>query len=90
MTQVDRRGRINLLPRWTKGIEWLSTEPVEIAALMVFEEPGQISIRSWEEEGKRVRERYLELASQEDETSLEALRLIQDRYQKLIPGAEPN
>ena len=88
VTQIDRRGRINLLPRWTRRIEWLSNDPIEAPALMVLEEPGHISIRSWEKDGQRVEQRYLELASQEDDASLEALRFIQDRYQKLIIPAK--
>jgi hypothetical protein len=88
VTQVDPRGRINLLPRWIKRLGWLSVEPVETQALMVFEQPGRISLRNWETDGKNVAQRYLELMSHDDDASREALRLIQDRYQKLIIPAK--
>ena len=84
VAQIDSRGRLNLLPRWTKRIDWMPNEPVELLALMVFQEPGLITICSWEGEGQRVEQRYKELALQEDAIALDALRLIQDRYQKLI------
>lgn len=50
---------------------------------MVFVEPGLISLRDWTNDGERVATRFTELAASGDEDAWEALRLIQDRYQKL-------
>jgi hypothetical protein len=50
---------------------------------MVLKEPGLIAIRDWTNDGQRIAARYAELAASDDEESLAALRLIQDRYQKL-------
>jgi hypothetical protein len=56
---------------------------------MVFAEPGLISIRAWEPDGPRIQQRFTEIVSSEDADALQALRLIQDRYQRLlIPAKE--
>jgi hypothetical protein len=81
---VEKRGRINILPRWRKRVAWLADLNVDVEALMVFSEPGLISIRCWQPAGPRIEERFAELASSTDADAQEALRLIQDRYQRLI------
>lgn len=83
--EIDERGRFNLLQRWTEQINWINSIPeAGIQTLMVFSEPGRISILDWETNGQKIIDRYQELAGSQDENSLELLRLIQDRYQKLI------
>jgi hypothetical protein len=51
---------------------------------MIFIEPGLISIRAWEPSGPRIQQRYVEIAATTDADAHEALRLIQDRYQRLV------
>jgi hypothetical protein len=86
---VDARGRINLLPRWRSRVPWLTGSSSDKAALMIFVEEGLISIRDWEEYGPQIRERYLQAARSTEPDRGEILRLIQDRYQRLIvPAAE--
>jgi hypothetical protein len=43
-----------------------------------------VQICDWEKNGQAVERRYRELALRKDYEALEALRLIQDRYQKLV------
>jgi hypothetical protein len=51
---------------------------------MVFSKPGLISLRDWKTSSPAIFQRIDELSESSDEDALEALRLIQDRYQKLI------
>jgi hypothetical protein len=90
VAHVEMRGRLNILPRWRKRIGWLlSAEGSDVLALMVFAEPGLILIRAWEPDGPRIQERFAEIASSHDADAPQALRLIQDRYQRLvIPARE--
>lgn len=87
LAEIDRRGRIDLLPRWAGHVRWLKF-PItdQIDALMILEEPGRLSLRSWEPAGPAIQARYKQLAQAADETDdadLEALRVIQDRYRRL-------
>jgi hypothetical protein len=85
VSHLEIRGRLNLLPRWRKRVAWLATgNNADVQALMVFAEPGLISIKEWEPDGPRIQQRAAELANSEDIDALEALRLIQVRYQRLI------
>lgn len=85
IAHVDRRGRINFLPRWRQRIPWLvSVVKGDVEALMILVEPGLISIRDWAADGPRIQRRYEELANSPDEDAIEALRLIQSRYRRLI------
>jgi hypothetical protein len=81
VAQIDERGRLNLLPRWLRPIEWLAeVKTSEVEVLMVFAEPGLISLRNMNTDGQRVRIRYDELKDDVSETGLELVRLLQDRY----------
>jgi hypothetical protein len=89
VAHVEMRGRLNILPRWRKRIVWLmSVEEADILALMVFVEPGLISIRAWEPDGPRILQRFAELLTSTDADAPQALRLIQDRYQRLVIPAK--
>ena len=83
--EVDERGRLHLLPRWMKRVDWmLSQAKNDFVALMVFVEPNRVSIRDWKIYGPSIERRYKELAKETDADSREALRLIQDRYGRLF------
>ena len=85
VAEIDERGRLHLVPRWSIRAAWLPT-PLRTAedALMIFVEPGYLSLRSWEPDGPRIVARYNELARLGAEAPREVLRLIQDRYGKLV------
>src|SRR6267142_892534 len=84
IAEIDDRGRLRFHPRWTNRVPWWKTNQDEgFAVLMVLQEPGLIALLDWTNDGQRVAARYTELAGSDDEEALEALRLIQDRYQKL-------
>lgn len=51
--------------------------------MMVFVEPGLVSLWDWKVEGPRIAQRYEEIAKETDEAALERLRVIQDRYRRL-------
>jgi len=51
---------------------------------MILVEPGLLSVTSWEPDGPRIVERYRDLAKFGEELDYEGMRLIQDRYQKLL------
>lgn len=84
VVQVDERRRLHLLPRWAERVTWLPL-PVrdDVAALMVFVEPGRLSLRCWSDDGPTIVERFEKIAKNSDEADLEVLRLIQDRYNRL-------
>ena len=88
LADVDERGRIHLLPRWTARVSWLhralESSKGDIEALLVLSEPGRLSIKDWATEGLRVMRRYQEVSESIEESNLELLRLFQDRYQKLV------
>lgn len=87
--EVDERGRLHLLPRWVKRVDWLPLQPKnDVVALMVFVEPNRISIRDWKVDGPEIERRYKEIANEIDADSHEALRLIQDRYGRLFISKE--
>ncbi len=89
LAHVEIRGRVNILPRWRKKVVWLaSVNKADTQALMVFEEPGLISIRAWEPDGPRIQQRFAELSASSDADAPQALRLIQDRYQRLVIPAQ--
>jgi hypothetical protein len=90
VAQVDSRGRLNILPRWRKKVAWLgTTSDLDTQTLMIFAEPGLISLINWLPEGPRVQQRFDEISRSTDADALEALRLIQDRYQQLaIPSRD--
>ncbi len=83
IAEIDERGRIHFLQRWTKKISWLhDLSSIEKETLAILIEPGRVSFRDWEPEGPRIIERYKELEGDTD--NFEVLRLLQDRYQRLI------
>ena len=85
VAHIEMRGRLNILPRWRKRVQWLlDAEGNDVLALMVFAEPGLISMRAWAPDGPRIQERFAEVASSRDAEAPQALRLIQDRYQRLL------
>jgi hypothetical protein len=90
VSEVDGRGRLNILPRWRKRISWLA--PVgdsDVETLMIFAEPGLIALMDWRIEGPRTQDRFKEISNSTDVEAIEALRLIQDRYHRLlIPARE--
>src|SRR5262245_22668921 len=90
VAHVEARGRINILPRWRRRVAWLmSAGAADVVALMIFVEPGLISITAWEPEGPRIQERFTEISRSGDADAHQALRLILDRYQRLvIPGRD--
>jgi hypothetical protein len=79
VAHVEKKGVLNLLPRWISRLKWLSETHEAVDALLVFVEPGRISIRD-PAEAKRIRNQYAELAANPSSDDLELLRLIQDRY----------
>jgi hypothetical protein len=84
VAHVEMRGRLNILPRWRQRVGWLKSKTENVQALMILSEPGLISIRNWEPDGPLIQQRYAEVASSPDEDAGEVLRLIQDRYQRLV------
>jgi hypothetical protein len=89
VAHVEARGRLNILPRWRKKVTWLSSKESDVLALMVFVEPGLVSIRNWEPDDPQIQQRFMELVASSDADAPEAMRLIQDRFQRLvIPTAE--
>jgi hypothetical protein len=88
-TQIEARGRLNILPRWRRRIAWLGTsKDSDVEALMIFVEPGLVSIRDWKAHSPSILQRYAELSASADTDSIDALRLIQDRYQRLVIPAK--
>jgi hypothetical protein len=91
VAEIDGRGRLHLLPRWTKRIKWWATSPKDdFGVLMVLVEPGLISLRDWASEGTRVIARYEELAAQPsaDALTLHYASLDQlDRLLSLLRGS---
>jgi hypothetical protein len=90
VAQVEKRGRLNILPRWRSRITWLNAvSDADVEALMTFSEPGLITISDWKREGPRIQQRFEELSTSKDADALQALRLIQDRFQRLkIPARD--
>jgi hypothetical protein len=84
VAHVEMRGRLNLLPRWRKKVTWLALADSDVEALMVFAEPGLISLRDWQMEGARIQERFAQLSVSADSDAPQALLLMQTRYQRLI------
>jgi hypothetical protein len=89
VAQVETRGRLNILPRWRRRIDWLkASDDSDVEALMIFVEPGLLSIRDWKTHSPSILQRYAELSESADVDSIDALRLIQDRYQRLMIPAK--
>jgi len=90
VAHIEMRGRLNILPRWRRRVSWLSSAgEVDVDALMIFVEPGLISIDDWQKDGTRILQRVADLSGSPDADALEVLRLIDDRYQRLtIPAKE--
>lgn len=85
IAHIDSRRRLLLAPRWAERIEWLPLPAnAEVQALIVMPEPGRVSIRDWPVDGPRILERYQQYADNPDEAGLENLRMIQDRYNRLV------
>jgi hypothetical protein len=89
VSHIDKKGCLNLLPRWTEKLEWFPSPVTEVFdALMVFLEPGYLSIRNLRADEIRIREKYEAIARDDDTEALEFLRRIQDRYGRLrIPAS---
>ena len=81
---IDGRGRLYMQRRWTQRISWWPSNPTELfSVLMIFAEPGLLSLRDWVANSAGIAERYAELAELDEEDAREAMRLIQDRYRRL-------
>jgi hypothetical protein len=84
VAHIDKKGCLNLLPRWTAKLSWLAPLDNSTEALLIFLRPGRISIRDLATYGPRIRERYNEIAADvQQQASLDLLRLLQDRYGQL-------
>lgn len=84
VTEIDARGRLHLLSRWTDRVVWMRTQrPSEMEALMVFREPGLLSISDPAAVGPKILGRYEEITLSTDDPDLEIRRLIHDRYARL-------
>jgi hypothetical protein len=85
IARIEARGRLNILPRWRNRVAWLGQSGGHnTEALMVFSTPGLISLRDWKSSSPAILQRIADLSESPDDDDLEALRLIQDRYQKLV------
>lgn len=84
LSEIDSRGRLHMLPRWTRRMSWLSAPTAEaVLALMILDEPGRLSIVGWEPFGPKIVDRYRELAAVDVGRDNEALRVLLDRYHRL-------
>jgi|SRR5271166_262939 len=83
VAHIDKKGCLNLLPRWTAKLSWLAPLDNSTEALLIFLRPGRISIRDLATYAPRIRERYNEIAADVQQASLDLLRLLQDRYGQL-------
>jgi hypothetical protein len=84
VAHIDQKGCLNLLLRWTGRLAWFpSPLTEEFEALIIFLEPGRLSVRNLRDHGPVIQERYSQLISEADSETLELLRLIQDRYGRL-------
>jgi hypothetical protein len=89
VAEIDKRGRLHVLPRWARRIAWLQLPAEqEIHALFVFSEPGRLSLCRWDLDGPEILARYEEISRNPDDSELEVLRLIQDRYNRVVIGKE--
>lgn len=87
--QLDGRGRLNLLPRWTSRISWWNAlRSDDLTVLMVLVEPGLLSLQDLRATEPRITARYEELRAIGDKEALDAIRLMQDRYKRLTIDAE--
>jgi hypothetical protein len=79
--QLHARGRLGLPLEITKGVTWLTNpQATDVYALAVLDEPGKITLRSWESEGSSVlAERNRLIKTEEYET----LRMLEDRYRRV-------
>lgn len=85
IAEIEKRGRLNILPRWRKRVVWINAVgEADVDALMIFVEPGLISIDRWEPAGPEIQQRFTDLSNSSDPEAPQALRLIQDRYQRLV------
>lgn len=85
VAEVEKRGRLNILPRWRKRVVWMNSLGEKATdALMIFSQPGLLSICCWQPNGPRIEQRIVELSNSADPDALEVLRLIQDRYQRIV------
>lgn len=87
---VDVRQRLNFLPRWLERAGW--TRPAgttEWLFVAVLQEPGLAVVLPWEPRGALAVAQFVEL-EKEDPPNLEALRQIQDRYQRLVIPPKPD
>lgn len=84
IAEVDGRGRIHILPRWTKRTIWPPFSPsADFEVLLVLKEPGRLRMIPWEPVGPQILARFRALEEMEDGPDLEALRLLQDRYVRM-------
>ncbi len=78
--------RINLPVRLTTDLKWFekSSKSAQIVSLMRLDEPGRLSLLSWEEHGATVLKRRQQLLEEadDDEESFEALLLLEERYRR--------
>jgi hypothetical protein len=78
---IDARGRVRI-PAWVvTGVGWLdSYSDGKRYALGIFDEPGRIELRSWDENAASVVAQRRELGKAKN---YRAVRLLEDRYRKV-------
>src|SRR5262249_16941598 len=78
------RRRLNLLPRWTSRFDWLKDIKKEVDVVVVLSEAGRLRLTSWEPDGPRLLQLHERLSEDDaSDENFEALRLIQDRFERL-------
>lgn len=84
VANVDIRGRVHLPGQIVAPLNWIPPgEPAE--ALAILDEPGRITLHSWNEYGDAVIERRRELIrdAEQDTSLLEPLQVLEGRYKRL-------
>lgn len=85
VADIDERRRLRFPASFVTAVSWLSGKEASKEALMVLDEPGRIVLLPWEIEGARIVKRRLELIemAEHDDSALEDLRLLEDRYKRI-------
>lgn len=86
VSDIDSRGRVRIPTRLVSAVSWCRNPTSASVALAVYDEPGRIMLLSWEEESAPVLARRRELIekAKDSHTALDGLRVLEDRYKRLI------